>query len=43
MKKIFVNYERCVACKACEINCAVAHHPAKNLCGMVGDEKQRLM
>jgi len=39
MKKIFVNYERCVACKACEINCAVAHHPAKNLYGMVGDEK----
>ncbi|TYB32704.1 MAG: 4Fe-4S dicluster domain-containing protein [Flexistipes sinusarabici] len=39
MKKIFIDYERCVGCKACEIACAVEHHPEKSLYALVGDSK----
>lgn len=28
---IFVNVERCLACKSCELECAVAHSKSKNL------------
>ncbi|MDY6820142.1 MAG: 4Fe-4S dicluster domain-containing protein [Deferribacterota bacterium] len=39
MKKIFIDYERCVGCKACEIACAVEHHPDKSIYTLVGDSK----
>lgn len=35
MKEIFVDIERCTACKACEIACAVEHSSAKTLFGAV--------
>jgi carbon-monoxide dehydrogenase iron sulfur subunit len=39
MKRIFIDYERCVGCKACEIACAIEHHPDKSLPSLVGDNK----
>lgn len=42
MKKIFVTYEKCIGCKHCEINCAVEHHPSKNLHAMVQDKKTQV-
>ncbi|WP_022851120.1 4Fe-4S dicluster domain-containing protein [Limisalsivibrio acetivorans] len=42
MKKIFVTYEKCVGCKHCELNCAVEHHPSKDLFSMVGDKKTQV-
>ena len=38
MKRIFIDYEKCVACKACEIACAIEHHPDKSLLSLVGDK-----
>ena len=35
MKEIFVDIERCTACKACEIACAVEHSTSKTLFGAV--------
>jgi len=35
MKEIFVDIERCTACKACEIACAVEHSTSKELFGAV--------
>ncbi len=35
MKEIFVDIERCTACKACEIACAVEHSATKTLLGAV--------
>ena len=35
MKEIFVDIERCTACKACEIACAVEHSDSKSLFGAV--------
>jgi carbon-monoxide dehydrogenase iron sulfur subunit len=35
MKEIFVDIERCTACKACEIACAVEHSASKTLFGAV--------
>ena len=35
MKEIFVDIERCTACKACEIACAVEHSTSKSLFGAV--------
>lgn len=31
MKKVFVDIERCTACRSCEIACAVEHSASKNL------------
>ncbi len=31
MKRVFVELERCLGCKSCEIACAVAHSNSKNL------------
>ncbi|WP_025324183.1 4Fe-4S dicluster domain-containing protein [Deferrisoma camini] len=42
MKKIFVDYMRCVACKGCEIACAVEHHPSRSLLGLVGDARTQV-
>jgi carbon-monoxide dehydrogenase iron sulfur subunit len=42
MKKILVDHEKCVACKACETACAVAHHPSRSLFGAVGDPKTQV-
>ena len=35
MKEIFVDIERCTACKACEIACAVEHSASKSLFGAI--------
>jgi carbon-monoxide dehydrogenase iron sulfur subunit len=42
MKKIFVDYKKCIACKACEIACAIEHHPLKDLYAIVGDNKTQI-
>jgi len=31
MKEVFINIERCTACKSCEIACAVEHSSSRNL------------
>jgi carbon-monoxide dehydrogenase iron sulfur subunit len=38
MKEIFVDIERCTACKACEIACAVEHSTSKSLFGAVFEQ-----
>ena len=38
MKGIFVDIERCTACKACEIACAVEHSSSKSLFGAVFEQ-----
>jgi carbon-monoxide dehydrogenase iron sulfur subunit len=35
MKEVFVDIERCTACKACEIACAVEHSDSRTLFGAV--------
>jgi len=30
-KEVLIRYERCLGCRSCEIACAVAHSPEKNL------------
>ncbi len=42
MKRIFVDYKKCLACKACETACAVEHHPAHNLFAALGDRKTQV-
>ena len=31
MKRIFVNPDRCTACKTCEMACAIEHSQAKSI------------
>jgi carbon-monoxide dehydrogenase iron sulfur subunit len=38
MKTVFVNPERCVGCKHCQIACAVEHSESKNLYGAVSEQ-----
>ena len=42
MKKIFVDYKKCLACKACEAACATRHHPSGSLVGALGDRKTEI-
>ncbi|GAB7025028.1 4Fe-4S dicluster domain-containing protein [Geotalea toluenoxydans] len=42
MKRIFVDYKKCLACKACETACAVEHHPSGNLYAALGDRKTQV-
>lgn len=42
MKKIYVDYKKCLACKACETACAVRHHPSGNLLGALGDNRTEI-
>ncbi|MGD0154386.1 MAG: 4Fe-4S dicluster domain-containing protein [Thermacetogeniaceae bacterium] len=35
MKEVYVNVNRCLGCKSCEIACAVAHSQTKSLLGAV--------
>jgi carbon-monoxide dehydrogenase iron sulfur subunit len=42
MKRIFVDYKKCLACKACETACAVRHHPSGTLVGSLGDRKTEI-
>jgi carbon-monoxide dehydrogenase iron sulfur subunit len=42
MKRIFVDYKKCLACKACETACAVEHHPARSLYAALGDRKTQV-
>jgi len=37
MKTVFVNPERCIGCKQCQIACAVAHSMSKNIYGAVSE------
>lgn len=39
MKRIFVDYKKCLACKACETACAVRHHPGGSLLAALGDDR----
>lgn len=42
MKRIFVDYKKCLACKACETACAVRHHPSGTFIGSLGDRKTEI-
>ncbi len=42
MKRIFVDYKKCLACKGCETACAIEHHPSHNLFGALGDNKTQI-
>ena len=42
MKKVFVDYKKCLACKACETACALEHHPSHSLFGALGDSKTQI-
>lgn len=42
MKKVLVDHRKCLACKACESACAVAHHPTRSLLGALGDRKTQV-
>ena len=42
MKKLFVDYKKCLACKSCETACAIEHHPSHNLFGALGDTKTQI-
>jgi carbon-monoxide dehydrogenase iron sulfur subunit len=42
MKKLFVDYKKCLACKACETACAVKQHPSHSLVGALGDKKTQV-
>lgn len=42
MKRIFVDYKKCLACKGCESACAVEHHPSRTLLGALGDKKTQI-
>ena len=37
MKEIFVDIQRCAACKSCEIACAVEHSESKSLFGAIAE------
>ncbi|MHB1418753.1 MAG: 4Fe-4S dicluster domain-containing protein [Bacillota bacterium] len=37
-KEILVRYERCLACKSCELACAVSHSASKTLLGALAEE-----
>lgn len=37
MKTVFVNPERCIGCKQCQIACAVAHSASKNIFAAVSE------
>lgn len=38
MKRVFINIERCVGCKSCEIACAVHHSKSKDLFSALFEE-----
>ncbi|MFP4198418.1 MAG: 4Fe-4S dicluster domain-containing protein [Halanaerobium sp.] len=40
MKVVFVDVERCVGCRHCEMACAVEHSSAKDLYSMLNEEPQ---
>lgn len=42
MKKILVDHQKCLGCKACETACAVEHHPSHSLFGALGDPKTQI-
>ena len=38
MKTVFVNPERCIGCKQCQIACAVEHSKSKSLFGAISEQ-----
>ncbi|SNB47345.1 4Fe-4S dicluster domain-containing protein [Geobacter sp. DSM 9736] len=42
MKRILVDYKKCLACKGCETACAVEHHPSRSFFGALGDRKTEI-
>jgi anaerobic carbon-monoxide dehydrogenase iron sulfur subunit len=42
MKRVFVDYKKCLACKGCESACAVEHHPGRNLFAALGDRRTEI-
>lgn len=39
MKQVFCQIQKCLACRSCELACAVAHSQAKNLIGAIRQKK----
>ena len=37
MKTVFVNPERCIGCRHCEVACAIEHSQSKDLFGMISE------
>ncbi|MCM8830523.1 MAG: 4Fe-4S dicluster domain-containing protein [Candidatus Omnitrophica bacterium] len=42
MKRIFIDVERCLGCKTCEMICAIKHSKSKNLLALIEDEVRLL-
>jgi carbon-monoxide dehydrogenase iron sulfur subunit len=40
MKTVFVNPERCIGCKQCQIACAVEHSKSKNLYQAIAEDRK---
>jgi len=38
MKEVFVNLERCVGCRSCQLSCAIEHSAGKNLYAAIAEE-----
>lgn len=38
MRRIMINYEKCLGCHSCEIACAVIHSESKNLLGAIQEK-----
>lgn len=38
MKRVYVNYERCIGCRHCEIACAIEHSNSKNIFSFIYEE-----
>jgi carbon-monoxide dehydrogenase iron sulfur subunit len=42
MKQLFINIDKCLACRSCEIACALAHSQSKDLFSAIHEEPKPL-
>ena len=42
MRNVFVNLERCIGCKQCQIVCAVEHSESKFVCQAIAEDHKPL-